>query len=92
MSCSYHVAALRDKDAKHEKLVALWKQCLELNIVPPKEVKEYFQECYIVADADLALRCSIGSAVSGDVNGAGMIIDLAKLPKETKRLIVYASC
>lgn len=45
MGMSTHVIGLKPPNDKHKKMLEVYKNCRDLNIVVPEEVKIYFYQC-----------------------------------------------
>jgi hypothetical protein len=94
MNISTIVQGFRPPDEKFKKFAAIWKQCEEAGIDPPKEVEEFFN--YEAPDPQgVEVRLKEGKDgclkewrhPSGDAQGYE--VDLTKLPKDVTVIRFY---
>jgi hypothetical protein len=94
MSTSYHVVALRERDADFEKHFKVLKACKDAGISLPKEVADYFGSAVDLCESaegigEAALEVDIDKliATTSAMGRKDLTLDLADLPKSVKRLI-----
>lgn len=94
MGMSTHVVGFRPPDAKFKKFAAIWKQCEEAGISPPKEVDSFFES---VPPDPKGVEIDLDGMKNGPVSAwrndscDGYEVDLTKLPKDVTVLRFYNS-
>ncbi len=91
MSMTTYVKGFRPPDEKFKKFAAIWKQCEDAGVNPPKEVSEFFE----LVDPDtkgVEVRLTgfgkdacVSEWTDGDMR-QGIEVDVTKLPKDVKIL------
>ena len=94
MSMSTVVQGFRPPDEKFKKYAAIWHQCADAGVTPPKEVDKFFEG--VAPDpqgVEVRLEKGEGKCLrewrhpSGDAQGYE--VDLRKLPKDVTVLRFY---
>jgi len=87
MSVTTYVKGFRPPDTKFKKFAAIWKQCGDAGVSPPKEVDDFFQGVDPDpkgVEVDLPnsgkLAC-VSEWTDGDME-QGIEVDVTKLPKD----------
>jgi hypothetical protein len=94
MSIDLFIRAIKPNGEHHEKMMQIYKMCLQASVSLPKEVEDYFSgeepnELGVTIDHyDLPKECLESYQREYE---SGYKIDLSKLPKDVKYLEVHLS-
>jgi hypothetical protein len=96
MGMSTHVVGIKPPDETWKKMKKIWDSCLEADISPPPEVRNFFggspldDAGVVVEERELRHQYDAIEDYSADMS-AGIEVDLTKLPKDIKIIRFYNS-
>lgn len=97
MSTSLWVSAVIPADEKYNKMLAIWNACKEIDVRPPDEVIDFFDDASIPNSGGYE---TVYSCYSNDlpdfikrwddkIHRSGVEIDLEKIPEKVKFIRCY---
>lgn len=89
MSMSMHVIGLKPVDEKWLKFKAIWDACESAKVKVPKEIVDFFDDCY--PRDDTGIEVDIDFKKYNDDMREGFDVDISTLPKDVKIIRFYCS-